>query len=48
MTKQHVVRLTDRHRETLSGSLSSGGGRARELMHARILLKADQSPHGPG
>src|SRR5215207_531263 len=48
MSKQHVVRLTDRHRETLSGRLSAGSGRARELMHARILLKADQGPRGPG
>ena len=43
-----MVRLTDRHREALSGRLRAGSGRARELMHARILLKADQGPHGPG
>lgn len=48
MNKQHVVHLTDRHRESLSGRLSAGSGRARELMHARILLKADQGPHGHG
>jgi hypothetical protein len=42
MNKQHVARLPDRHRETLSGRLSAGSGRARELMHARSARSGEQ------
>jgi transposase len=48
MNKRHVVRLTDRQRATLHQQASVGQGRARALLHARILLKAEQGPSGLG
>jgi transposase len=48
MSKQHVVRLAERERAALRRRLIAGRGRARELLHARILLKADCGPDGPG
>ena len=48
MKKRHVVRLTDRQRATLHQQASAGQGHARALLHARILLKAEQGPSGPG
>lgn len=48
MKKQHIVRLTPKQREQLQAMVSSGQGPARKLMHARILLKADEGRNGPG
>jgi len=48
MSKQHVVSLAERERAALGRRLMAGRGCARELLHARVLLKADQGPHGPG
>jgi transposase len=48
MRKRYVVTLTDAEREYLQGLLAAGIAPARQLTHARILLKADQSPGGPG
>jgi transposase len=48
MRKRYVVTLTDAEREYLQGLLAAGTAPARQLTHARILLKADQSPGGPG
>lgn len=42
------VVLTDTERATLHGLITAGQAPARKLMHARILLKADESPAGPG
>ena len=48
MSKRHLASLAERERAVLDQRLSSGRAPARELLHARILLKADQGPHGPG
>src|SRR5437879_7980707 len=42
MIKRYIVTLTDPERQTLHGLISKGKGAARRLIHARILLKADQ------
>ena len=41
------VSLTDEEREYLNAFISKGKAAARKLTHAHILLKADQSEHGP-
>ena len=46
--KKYTVELTPEQREELIHMISSGRAAARELTHARILLKADQGPDGPG
>ena len=45
--KQYRVTLTEHERAALGRRVSSGRGPARELAHARILLKADSGPAGP-
>lgn len=47
MKKKYIVTLTEEERRTLEGMLSRGKAAARKLAHARILLKADASAHGP-
>ena len=47
MNKKYPVMLTDTERDHLQRLISAGTAPARLLMHARILLKADQSPDGP-
>jgi transposase len=42
MDKKYIVTLTDPERATLRALISSGKGAARRLIHARIVLKADQ------
>jgi transposase len=44
------VRLTEEERERLEGLIARGNAPARQLAHARILLKADEgaSPDAPG
>lgn len=46
--KKYTVELTPEQREELMHMISTGRAAARELTHARILLKADQGPKGPG
>ena len=46
--KKHIVRLSAEERETLTKLITSGRGPARMFARGRILLKADQSDHGPG
>ena len=46
--KKYIVELTAAQREELSHMISTGRASARELTHARILLKADHVPEGPG
>jgi transposase len=46
--KKYIVELTAAQREELMHMISTGRAGARELTHARILLKADQGPEGPG
>lgn len=48
MQKRYRVTLTEEERTRLHDLLSSGKAAARTLPHARILLKADQGPEGPG
>ena len=48
MPNKHTVILTPAQRSELSALISAGSAPARQLMHARILLKADQSADGPG
>jgi transposase len=47
MNKKYPVILTDADRTRLSDLIAAGTAPARLLMHARILLKADQGPQGP-
>jgi len=46
MHKNYRVTLTPEERQTLHDLIGAGKGAARRLAHARILLKADQSPNG--
>jgi len=45
--KKYIVELTPEQREELAHMISTGKAAARELTHARILLKADQGSAGP-
>ena len=46
--KKYPVILTETEREHLKSLIAAGRAPARKLTHARILLKTDQSPEGPG
>ena len=48
MKKKYIVTLTEEEQQTLQAMLSRGKAAARKLMHARILLKANVAPGGPG
>ena len=48
MKKKYPVILSGAQREHLKSLIAAGTAPARKLTHARILLKADQSPEGPG
>src|SRR4051794_12686816 len=48
MQKRYVVALHDGERTYLEGLIAAGTAPARKLTHARILLKADARPQGPG
>ena len=48
MHKRYTVTLTDIERKQLERLIAAGQAPARKLMHARILLKADTGPGGPG
>ena len=48
MKKKYIVTLTEEERQRLQEMLSRGKAAARKLTHARILLKADAPPGGPG
>jgi transposase len=48
MHKHYPVMLTAPERDSLKRLLAAGTESARKLTHARILLKADQGPDGPG
>ena len=47
MKKKYIVTLTEEERQTLRAMISRGKAAARKLLHARILLKADQASGGP-
>jgi hypothetical protein len=46
--KKYIVKLSDEEREQLNTLIRTGKHRARQLMKARILLKADVSEAGEG
>jgi transposase len=46
--KRFLVALTSDERQRLQSLLRAGVMPARKLLHARILLKADRGPGGPG
>jgi transposase len=46
--KKYRVQLSQEQRQQLEQEVKTGKGAARQLMHARILLKADEAEHGPG
>ena len=48
MVKKYRVTLTPEERADLERLLGRGKAAARKLTHARILLKADEAPGGPG
>lgn len=48
MKKKYIVTLTDEERQMLRALIARGKAAASKLMHARVLLKADQGPGGPG
>ena len=48
MKKKYTVTLMEEERRMLQEMLSRGKAAARKLTHARILLKADAPPSGPG
>jgi transposase len=48
MQQKYVVTLTETDRNRLEHLIAAGRAPARKLTHARILLKADQGPQGPG
>ena len=48
MKKKYPVILSQPERDDLKRLIASGTAPTRKLTHARILLKADQSPEGPG
>ena len=48
MRKQYHIELSDDERHLLHQMVRSGTASARMLTHARILLKADEAPNGPG
>src|SRR5438552_19171790 len=47
MSKKYLVTLTTEERTALQEVIAKGKGAARRLAHARILLRADESPDGP-
>jgi len=46
--KKYVVRLDEAERAFLTGLVTTGTAAARTQTHARLLLKADVGPAGPG
>jgi len=48
MRKKYIVPLSPEDRERCTELVRSGTAPARTLMHARVLLKADSGPQGPG
>jgi hypothetical protein len=47
MNKKHRVTLTEEERASLGRRVAAGTAPAHDLLHARILLKADDGANGP-
>jgi len=45
---KYIVRLSDEERERFDTLIQNGKHRARQLLKARVLLKADASDAGAG
>ncbi len=48
MQQKYVVILTEAERAQLQQLIAAGTAPARKLAHARVLLKVDRGPDGPG
>jgi transposase len=48
MSKRYVVRLTSEERRSLQRLVGAGKAAARKILHAHVLLQADEGPDGPG
>ncbi len=48
MQQKYVVVLTEAERDQLQQLIAAGTAPARKLAQARVLLKADKGPGGPG
>jgi len=48
MRPKRIVRLSPAERASLEALIASGQAPARKLTHARVLLKTDCGPEGPG
>jgi len=48
MSKRYVVRLTSEERGHLQRLVSAGKAAARKILHAHVLLQADEGRDGPG
>jgi len=48
MSKRYVVRLTGEERASLQRLVSVGKTAARRILHAQVLLQADECSDGPG
>jgi transposase len=48
MSKRYVVRLTREERGNLQRLVGAGKAAARKILHAHVLLQADEGPDGPG
>lgn len=47
MSKRYVVRLTREERRSLQHLVGTGKAAARKILHAHVLLQADEGPDGP-
>jgi len=45
--KKYRILLSEEQRHVLQQVIAAGQAPARKLMHARVLLKADEGEHGP-
>ncbi len=48
MSKRYVVRLTREERKSLQRLVGAGKTAARKILHAHVLLQADEGPDRPG
>ncbi len=48
MRKKYVVQLSSEDRQRCLDLIGAGTAHTRTVMHARVLLKADSGPQGPG
>jgi hypothetical protein len=48
MSKRYVVRLTREERRDLQRLVGAGKAAARKILHAHVLLQAEEGPEGPG